>query len=181
MKYTFEQKLGWVRDWMDGKHVETPPGITRERFRHMVELWVKLYRASGPAGLAHRMLRMTAKEKEAAVMRVLDGESQVSVAASLGMSDSGASLMRWRRIYLTDGIEGLRALAPGRRPAVPRKKKEEAEPAEGTAEYWKRKYEVERRARELDDLKLEYEKKLSALVRKRAGRRTARRRKSSED
>jgi transposase len=180
MKYTFEQKLGWVRDWMDGKHVETPPGITRER---LVELWVKLYRASGPAGLAHRMLRMTAKEKEAAVMRVLDGEPQVSVAASLGMSDSGASLMRWRRIYLTDGIAGLRALAPGRRPTVPGKKKEEpeAEPAEGTAEYWKRKYEAERRARELDDLKLEYEKKLSSLVRKQAGRRTARRRKPSED
>jgi hypothetical protein len=38
MKYTLEQKLGWVRDWMDGKYLETPPGLTRKRFSHLVDL-----------------------------------------------------------------------------------------------------------------------------------------------
>ena len=84
MKYTFEQKLKWVRDYMSGGWVPIPPACASslKAWHKKVRKWARVYELFGEDGLGHgRTKKLSADEKLAAVKRVLAGESANSVAS----------------------------------------------------------------------------------------------------
>ena len=119
MKWTFEQKLAWVKAYLAKEFVPIPEGFpgTPKGWHHKVNAWAHAYLECGEEGLnPSRHARSFSPEfKLAAVMRVLSGESARSVAYSLGMPCS-ASVLTWARLYREKGAEGLQSKPKGRRP-----------------------------------------------------------------
>lgn len=118
MKYTFEQKLRWVKTYMSGGWVPVPEGCRSplKRWHQKVTRWIRVYELFGAEGLRHgRTRKFSAGQKLAAVGRVLAGESSSSVAYSLGMAEN-ACVIIWLRAYRERGPEGLQSKARGRKP-----------------------------------------------------------------
>ena len=118
MKYTFEQKLRWVRDYMSGGWVPVPEGCRSSlaRWHKKVMTWIHIYERFGAEGLRHgRARKFSEGQKLAAVKRVLAGESIQSVAYSLGMANCGC-VMNWLRAYRESGPDGLQSKPKGRKP-----------------------------------------------------------------
>lgn len=118
MKYTFEQKLKWVRDYMSGGWVPIPEGCPSSivGWHAKVMKWVHVYERFGAEGLRHGRTRKFSKERKLeAVRRVLAGESARSVAYSLGMA-CNSSVLIWVRAYREKGEDGLQSKAKGRKP-----------------------------------------------------------------
>jgi hypothetical protein len=70
-----------VGQGLDGRQVPRDATGAHEETVQPPSRPLKIYRVMGPAGLAHKMLRMTAEAKEVAMIWVLGSESQGSVAA----------------------------------------------------------------------------------------------------
>ena len=161
MKYTKEFKLECIRKRKEGIHIETPLGFKdRDNFMHQVRKWEKMYASLGEAGLDHGKPTLSIEQRIELFQRVESGESYKSVAYGAGIGND--LLIKWHRIYLEKGIDGLKSLKRGRNP-MPKKK---AEIDINKADEDKTKEEL------LEELKLarienEYLKKLSALVQKR--------------
>ena len=118
MKYTFEQKLKWVKDYMSGGWVPIPEGCPSSigDWHDKVTRWVHVYERFGAEGLRHGRTRKFAKEQKlAAVRRVLAGESAKSVGFSLGMA-CDSSVVCWLRAYREKGEDGLQSKPKGRKP-----------------------------------------------------------------
>jgi len=118
MKYTFEQKLKWVRDYMSGGWVPIPPACASslKAWHKKVRKWARVYELFGEDGLGHgRTKKLSADEKLAAVKRVLAGESANSVAFSLGKA-CPSNVLIWVRAYREKGEDGLQSKAKGRKP-----------------------------------------------------------------
>ena len=118
MKYTFEQKLKWVRDYMSGESVPVPKGCrsSLKGWHKKVLTWIHVYEIFGEKGLVHgRGRKLSQGQKFEAVRRVLAGESMSAVAYSLGMANSGC-VINWVRSYRENGLEGLQSKPRGRKP-----------------------------------------------------------------
>jgi putative transposase len=118
MKYTFEQKLKWVKDYMSGGWVPIPEGCPSQigDWHDKVMRWVHIYERFGAEGLRHGHTRKFASDQKlAAVGRVLAGESMMTVAYSLGMANCGR-IVNWLRAYRENGSEGLQSKPKGRKP-----------------------------------------------------------------
>ena len=110
MKWTFEQKLVWVKAYLAGEFVPIPKGFsgTLKGWHHRINEWAHAYSECGEEGLnpSGRHRSFPPEFKLAAVTRVLSGESAQAVAYSLGMPNCtrglGAGLSRkgrrWFRI-----------------------------------------------------------------------------------
>jgi len=66
MKYTFEQKLKWVKDYMSGGWVPIPEGCPSSigDWHDKVTRWVHVYERFGAEGLRHGRTRKFAKEQK---------------------------------------------------------------------------------------------------------------------
>ncbi|OPZ34912.1 MAG: Integrase core domain protein [Tenericutes bacterium ADurb.BinA155] len=118
MKYTFEQKLKWVRDYMSGGSVPVPKGCpsSLKGWHRKVLTWIHVYEIFGEKGLIHgRDKKFSQGRKIEAVRRVLAGESISGVAYSLGMANC-ACVMNWLRAYREKGEDGLQSKPKGRKP-----------------------------------------------------------------
>ena len=164
MRYTKEFKLECVKKYKSGKRIDDPGGCKHATFMRMVRLWAAIYDSLGEDGLEHRTSKRTWQDKFAMVQRVLGGESASSVANSNGI---GCDLLsKWRKIYLTGGIDGLKSSdRKGRPPKMTKKPK----PPNGP----KTMEELELENEELR-AENEYLKKLNALVQGRKDRRPKR-------
>ena len=160
MKYSKEFKLECVLKYRNGEFIHDPPGMIHKRFHDQVLKWNTIYDSLGEAGLEHGKPVLDIEQRIVLIGRVENGESYSSVAHSVGIGTD--LLIKWHRIYLEKGIDGLKSLKRGRNP-MPKKK---VEIDINKADEDKTKEEL------LEELKLarienEYLKKLSALVQKR--------------
>ena len=158
MKYTKEFKLECIKKRNEGIYMETPPSFkNRDCFRAQVRVWSKIFESLGEAGLEHGRPTLDINQRLELIRRVEDGESYNTAALSAGIKAD--LLIKWHRIYLESGIDGLKSLKRGRTPMAKKKpiKKDDSK---------KTKEEL---LEELEYLRAEneYLKKLDALVQKR--------------
>lgn len=160
MRYTKEFKLECIKKYKNGQHIKNPPSVKHKVFHDMVLRWVRVYDILGEAGLEHDKPQLSAQMIFELIKRVESGESYSQVAFSVGrMPDL---IIRWHKIYLQEGIDGLKSLKRGRKPMTTKKKTKP-----------KNSLTQEERIKELEEtneylrVENEYLKKLNALVQKR--------------
>ena len=119
MRYSNEFKRKCVELYRQGKYPKTPDNISTPIFHKMVRSWVRIEDACGPDALKHQShaKQWTPEEKLELVARVLAGESNKSVAFSVGISDG--LLYQWVKRYKLYGYEGLVNKKRGRHPKEP--------------------------------------------------------------
>ena len=158
MKYSKEFKLECVMKYKNGEHINDPPGTTHKYFHNQLLNWVRKFDSLGEFAFEHKKPTLSIKERIGLFVRVENGESYSSVALSAGIQHN--LLIKWHKIYLQDGIEGLQSLKRGR-PKMSKNPKIEKSLDQMTPEE-KNKYYEER----LEYLEAEnaYLKKLRALV-----------------
>ena len=158
MKYSKEVKLECIRKYKDGEYIREPSNITHKRFMNQVRKWKHMYDSLGEAGLDHGRPEPTLDDKLKMIRLVEEGSSYTQVAESFGTY--AASLIRWHKIYLEKGSDGLKYLKRGKRIMNDKKT---------TIPSDKAKEEL---IKEITYLKAEneYLKKLNALVQKRKAR-----------
>jgi len=162
MKYTKEFKLECIRKRKEGIYIETPPGIKRRTvFLGQLRRWEITFRSLGEAGLEHGKPTLDIDQRLELIQRVENGESYNHAARSAGIGDD--LLIKWHRIYLESGIDGLKSIKRGR-PSM--KKKPDSVKKEDSEKTAKELLE------ELEYLRAEneYLKKLNALVQEREAR-----------
>ena len=118
MKWTFEQKLAWVKAYLAREFVPIPEGFpgTLKRWHGKINAWAHAYLECGEEGLnpSGRHRSFPPEFKLAAVMRVLSGESAQAVAYSLGMPNC-TLVTGWLRAYREKGVDGLESRPKGRK------------------------------------------------------------------
>ena len=156
MRYTKEFKLECIKKYKNREFIKDPPGPTHRQFHNMVLRWIHIYDILGEAGLNHNKPKLSVETIVELIERVESGESYTQVAYSVGKQ--AATLIKWHKIYLQDGIDGLKSLKRGKKPMTVKKpKNDETKP------------ELEKLKEENEYLRAEneYLKKLNALVQKR--------------
>lgn len=164
MKYTKEFKLECVMKYKNGQRINDPPGVRHRQFQDQVRRWVRIYDSLGEIGLDHNRPTISVEDRLELFVRVENGESYTSVAASAGIISD--LLIKWHNIYRQEGIKGLKSLKRGR-PKMSKNPKIQKSLEQMTPEE-KNKYYEER----LEYLEAEnaYLKKLKALVEERQDR-----------
>ena len=121
MRYSYEYKRKAVELYRQGLWPDTPEGINKGDFHRMIRRWVRIEDACGPDALKHKNNKdWTPEERYALVARVLAGESNQSVAISVGISEG--QLYKWVRKYKIYGYNGL-IIKKGRKSREPDMKK----------------------------------------------------------
>ena len=163
MKYSKEFKLECIKKLKSGEYIETPPKIRkRKSFINQVREWERIYDSLGEIGLEYGRPTLDVNQRFELIRKVESGESYKSVACSVGI---GADRMiKWHKIYMESGIDGLQSLKKGRKPAMNKKPE-----TNNKKDSEKTKEEL---LKELEYLRAEneYLKKLDALVQKRKAR-----------
>ena len=117
MKWTFEQKMAWIKAYKNRGRVPKPAGFreSQKRWHDRIRNWLRVLEKFGEDGLKHLGTRaFTAEEKLEAVLRVEGGESMTAVGHSLGMS-SCSTVLLWVRAYREKGVDGLQSKPKGRK------------------------------------------------------------------
>ena len=108
-KYRYEEKLQLVKDYLDGKKIKPEiKGKYRHSLMSKVRMWSNVYLLKGPYALKVTTHHKTwsNKIKLQSIRRILNGESRLQVARSLGMNDT-KSLREWYEKYSSLGIIGI--------------------------------------------------------------------------
>ena len=115
MRYSYEFKRKCVEMYRNGIVPDVPKGISRYRFIHYLNDWMHLEDAQGPETLKPTRIykNWSPEEKLELVSRVIAGESNKSVATSVGIAD--AMLYQWVRKYKIYGYNGLIPKQKGRK------------------------------------------------------------------
>ena len=160
MKYSKEFKLECIRKRKEGIYIATPSGFReRDCFLNQVRDWTRIYDSLGEAGLEHGRPTLDIDQRLELIRRVENGESYKSAALSAGIQDD--VLIKWHKIYMEKGIDGLKSLKRGK-PSM-KKKPVSKEDSDKTKEELLKELEYVRAENE-------YLKKLSALVQERKAR-----------
>jgi len=125
-----------------------------------IRKWSTIYDSLGEAGLEHGRPTLNLNQRLDLIKRVENGESYSSAALSAGIQDD--VLIKWHRIYMESGIDGLKSLKRGK-PSMKKKKPVSKEDSDKTKEELLKELEYVRAENE-------YLKKLSALVQERKAR-----------
>lgn len=104
MKLTKEEKLKYVRQYINGERIATPDGYKNRRaFMSSLAGWAKRYKEEGEAGLDRKKCRsIPLKTKLEVVRRIRDGERNSDVAKETGFSP--ALITHWCGLYF-DSLE----------------------------------------------------------------------------
>ena len=107
-KYSLELKLEIV-DYVTVKNHTTDEAERKYQIDDsIISKWVSLYKYHGIAGLERSTQRYTAEFKEMVVKDVRDNQLSLREAANKYNIGVHTSISQWERIYLTEGLEGLR-------------------------------------------------------------------------
>ena len=123
MKYTKEFKLECIRKRKEGIYIEDPPALKTDSFIEPGKKWSKIYDSLGEAGLEHGRPTLNINQRLELIKRVENGESYSSAAVSAGIQCD--LLIKWHKIYLESGIDGLKSLKKGRKPSMNKKTRKE--------------------------------------------------------
>ena len=125
-----------------------------------IRKWSTIYDSLGEAGLEHGRPTLNLNQRLDLIKRVENGESYSSAALSAGIQDD--VLIKWHRIYMESGINGLKSLKRGK-PPMNKKRPVKKEDSDKTREELLEELEYLRAENE-------YLKKLDALVQERKAR-----------
>ena len=156
MRYTKDFKLECIKKYKNGEFINDPPGVKHNVFHRQILEWTSIYDKLGEVGIDHKKAKLSVETIIELIERVESGESYSQVAYSAGRLPD--LLIKWHKIYLQDGIDGLKSLKRGRKPMTVKKPKNN-----------ETKSELEKLKEENEYLRAEneYLKKLNALVQKR--------------
>ena len=160
MKYSKEFKLECIQKYKNGDYIEDLPGVEHENFRAQVRKWSRIYDSLGEVGLEHGRPTLDVGQRLELIQRVESGESYKQAAFSAGIGED--LLIRWHKVYLESGTDGLKSLKRGR-PSMSKKKSVNKDDSVRTEKELLEELEYLRAENE-------YLKKLSALVQKRKAR-----------
>ena len=121
MRYSYEFKRNAVELYRQGLWPDTPDGTSTAHFHDLIKKWVQIEDSCGPDVLKHKYRNWTPEERYELVARVLAGESNRSVAFSVGINDG--QLSNWVRKYKIYGYNGLIPKEKGRKSRNPDLKK----------------------------------------------------------
>ena len=121
MRYSYEYKRKAVELFRQGLWPDTPDGTSTSHFHDLIRKWVQIEDSCGPDALKHKYRNWTPEERYELVARVLAGESNRSVAFSVGINDG--QLSNWVRKYKIYGYNGLISNKKGRKSRNPDMKK----------------------------------------------------------
>ena len=121
MRYSYEYKRKAVELFRQGLWPDTPDGTSTAHFHDLIKKWVQIEDSCGPDALKHKYRNWTPAERYELVARVLAGESNRSVAFSVGINDG--QLSNWVRKYKIYGYNGLIPKEKGRKSRNPDMKK----------------------------------------------------------
>ena len=121
MRYSYEFKRNAVELYRQGLWPDTPDGTSTAHFHDLIKKWVQIEDSCGPDALKHKYRNWTPAERYELVARVLAGESNRSVAFSVGINDG--QLSNWVRKYKIYGYNGLIPKEKGRKSRNPDMKK----------------------------------------------------------
>ena len=111
MRWTFEEKLKMVKDYLKDGTIPYVEHCSRKSLAHAIRLWARAYNLHGDAALKHKQNHVfTKKDKVNAVKRILAGQSNNSVSISLGIHPS--TIAKWLEIYEKEGFKGLKDPLP---------------------------------------------------------------------
>lgn len=119
MKYSKEFKLECVRKHKKGEYIKDLRGMKHKHFHEQVRRWTKVYDSLGEAGLEHGRKTLDVNQRLELISRVENGESYSSVALSAGIENNLP--VKWHKIYMESGIDGLKSLKRGK-PSMKSKK-----------------------------------------------------------
>jgi transposase len=114
-RFSLEQKLEVVTYMKDGQHSLTEGAARFSLSRGEIQKWLAAYRYHGVAGLSKEHIGYPGEFKQLVIedMRVC-GMSYRETAAKHNVSDHKV-IMKWERVYLEKGPEGLYVERRGRR------------------------------------------------------------------
>lgn len=158
MKYSKEFKLECVKKYKNGEYIKDPPGVIHKHFHNQIRRWVHQYDSLGEIALDHNRPTLSIDKRLQLFVRVQNGESYTSVAHSVGIQEE--LLIKWHKIYLQEGIEGLQSLKRGK-PKMNKKQK-----IDKSLDQMTDKEKIKYYQEQLEYLEAEnaYLKKLRALV-----------------
>lgn len=107
MKYSKEFKLECIMKYKNGQYINIPPDVSHKSFHKQIRRWIKIFESMGEYGLEHNRPTITVQHRIKLFMRVENGESYTQVATSVGIHEG--LLIKWHKIYLQNGIEGLKS------------------------------------------------------------------------
>jgi transposase-like protein len=129
MKYTKEEKVEWVKQYLSGMPLKYPDGCADAvRFKDMVHKWARLYELHGEAALEHgKHKAFTTEEKRDAVMKAKKRGAQ-AVADELCIVPS--VVRNWIRVYDEKGMGGLKSLGVRKKGDIRRMEENEKMPTQ---------------------------------------------------
>ena len=163
MRYSKEYKLECVKKYKNGEHIQNPGGCTHKTFHDKVRHWVRISDKLGEVGLDHKKLKLTIDDKIEICNRVSNGETMTEVAISYGQQTAFVSKLY--KLYLQHGIDGLKSNKKKGRPPTMKEKEIDIKNLSD-----KDKIKSLEKQIELQQIEIEYLKKLSALVQARKDR-----------
>lgn len=163
MRYSKEYKLECIRKYKNGEYIQDPGGCTHKTFHDKVLHWVRIYDKLGEVGLEHQKPELTIEDKIQICNRISNGETINEVAISYGRQ--AANISRIYKCYLQYGMDGLKSNKKKGRPPTMKEKENDVK---NLSDKEKIK-ELEKKV-ELQQIEIEYLKKLSALVQARKDR-----------
>ena len=163
MRYSEEYKLGCIRKYKNGENIQDPGGCKHKTFHDKVRHWVRIYDKLGEVGLEHKKPKLTIEDKIEICNRVSNGETMTEVAISYGRQEDFISKIY--KNYLQRGIDGLKSNKKKGKPPTMKEKEIDIKNLSD-----KEKIKALEKQIELQQIEIEYLKKLSALVQARKDR-----------
>ena len=121
MRYTKDFKLECIKKYKNREFINDPPGVKHNVFHRQILEWTSIYDKLGEVGIDHKKAKLSVETIIELIERVESGESYTQVAYSAGRLPD--LLIKWHKIYLQDGIDGLKSLKRGRKPMTVKKPK----------------------------------------------------------
>ena len=163
-RFTKEFKIECVKKYKKDGKFKTPEGWKKESFRKEVKDWVYLYDHFGGSAFDKKQPDLTYKEFVKICKKIEKGVPLTTVALSFRRNKS--TVRRYYEVYLQDGLAGLKLrLRKGNKWNCKDMGKVKIKKPETTEEI--NELESLKRKVELQNIEIEYLKKLIALVRKR--------------
>lgn len=168
MKYTKEEKLEWVKQYLSGMPLKYPPGVESTNFKSMVSLWARSYKVHGEAALEHGKHKVfTIDEK----IKAINDAKEIGfkeVAVRLGIV--GSVILNWNRIYGERSLDGLKSL--GKNSGRPKMKKENTQSSQEADTDETPEAKIRRLENELMEARAEIAllKKVKALAEEKKGK-----------
>lgn len=109
MKYTKEEKIEWVMQYLSGMPLRYPPGVEKANFKRKIRYLAKRYQAYGEAALEHKKKRRFTIEQM--LRAVSDCQTMSRMEVALRFEIETSVLLNWTRTYSEKGLDGLKSLA----------------------------------------------------------------------